>query len=79
MTLASGRDRRMVRPTCTIWESGSCHLERALEVFGDGELRDLVSRFGGALVSGGLVERVFEHLFFFSPTPPPTSSHAFEE
>lgn len=61
MTLVSGRDRMMARMlTCTIWESGSCLLERVVEVSGVGELRDLVSRFGGVLASVGVAEKVFD-------------------
>jgi hypothetical protein len=49
------------------WASGSCLLVRALEVFGVGELRVLVSRFGMVLVLVGLVERVFKVLFYLFP------------
>jgi hypothetical protein len=45
-----------------VWVSGSCLLERVLEVFGDGRLKALESRFGEVLVMVGLVERAFEEL-----------------
>jgi hypothetical protein len=44
------------------WVSGSCLLARVLEVFGDGRLKVLESRFGEVLVLVGLVERVFDNM-----------------
>jgi len=51
----------MVRPTCITWVSGLCLLEKALEVFGVGELRALESRSGGVLARLGVVERASDH------------------
>jgi hypothetical protein len=64
MTSVSGTSRLLVCRvlTCMDWESGSYFLARVLEVFGDGRLKVLVSRFGEVLVMVGLVERVFEGL-----------------
>lgn len=60
--------------TGTPWVSGSCLLVREPGVFGDGEPRVLVSRFGEVLVLGGLVEKVFEGSLLLL-----TSSPAFEQ
>jgi hypothetical protein len=58
------------------WASGSCLLARVLEVFGDGRLTVLESRFGEVLVLVGLVlvglvlvglaERVFDDILLTS-------------
>lgn len=74
MTLASGTDRMRVCRVFTgiPWASGSCLLVKVPEVFGDGELRALVSRFGEVLVLVGLVERVFEGVALSLTVPPAT-------
>ena len=76
MTLASGIDRTRACRVFTgiLWASGSCLLVREPEVFGDGESRVLVSRFGEVLVLGGLVEKVFEGSLLLL-----TSSPTFEQ
>lgn len=48
------------------WASGLCLLARVLEVFGDGRLKVLESRFGEVLVLVGLAERVFDDMLLTS-------------